>query len=61
MSNLFTAVSVEQQETVAGGFLDVAETVITNNQSAAAFAVGFGNLANINQSISQILNSVTVA
>ena len=50
MSVLFTAVSVEQQEIVAGGFLN-AVTVINANNGAIVVQRGFGNTSSLDQTI----------
>jgi hypothetical protein len=51
MSVLFTAVSVEQQEIVAGGFLDKAVTVISANNGNITVQKGFGNFSKVSQNI----------
>lgn len=59
MSNLFTAVSVEQQETVAGGFFNKAIAVAGNkSESVQLIIAGFAGLAvnknNTNQSATAV-------
>jgi hypothetical protein len=51
MSVLFTAVSVEQQEIVAGGFLDKAVTVIGANNGNITVQKGSFNKSEVEQTI----------